>query len=204
MSFMRLTDHAREFWRNRFGPIEANTRATARYVQRIDEARGRGSGITIEGSEGGEPVAVTLVDTGAGDNIVSSSQLPTELGPGGGMTVEGVVDGIPVEVRGTVSLEHIPVVSLATADTTAITQVGDSAASVQLLAPNEGRLQASFFNDSTAIAYLKLGATASTASYTVKMAAGGFYELPHPVYTGVIDAIWASDAGGVMAITEFT
>lgn len=93
---------------------------------------------------------------------------------------------------------------LTPATTAAVTQVGDSASSVQLLAAAPTRLGASFFNDSSAIAYLKCGQTASTASYTVKMAAGGYYELPSPVYTGRIDCIWASDAGGVMAITELT
>jgi hypothetical protein len=36
------------------------------------------------------------------------------------------------------------------------------------------------------------------------MAAGGFYELPQPVYTGRIDCIWASDASGAMRITELS
>ena len=82
------------------------------------------------------------------------------------------------------------------------TQVSDSATSVQLLAAAADRLGASFDNNSTAVAYLKWGTTASTSSYTVRMVAGAFYELPLPIYTGRIDCIWDSAAGGKMAITE--
>ena len=94
-------------------------------------------------------------------------------------------------------------ISDATYSTSTVTQVASSATSVQLLASTAGRRGASFFNDSTAIAYLKLGTTAATNSYTVKMAAGSFYELPQPCYTGRIDCIWAS-ANGVMAISELS
>lgn len=51
------------------------------------------------------------------------------------------------------------------------------------------------FNDSTAVLYLKFGATASTSSYTVQIAAGGYYEFPQPVYGGQADGIWASANG---------
>jgi hypothetical protein len=85
--------------------------------------------------------------------------------------------------------------------TSSVTQIESSDTSVQLLASNAGRRGAYFFNDSTSIAYLKLGTTAATNSYTVKMAAGSYYELPYPCYTGRIDCIWAS-ANGVMALTE--
>jgi hypothetical protein len=57
------------------------------------------------------------------------------------------------------------------------------------------------FNDSTQVLYIKFGATASATSYTVQVAAGGYYELPMPVYTGIIDGIWAS-ANGNARVTE--
>lgn len=84
--------------------------------------------------------------------------------------------------------------------------VGDSATSVTLLSANANRLGATIYNDSTAICYVKLGATASSSSFTVALAGttlgiGGYYEVP-ALYTGVIDAIWASDAGGSARITE--
>lgn len=87
--------------------------------------------------------------------------------------------------------------------TSAITSVAGSSSSVSLLALNTSRKMATFYNDSTAILYLKLGATASTTSYTVQLVAGAYYELPWKSYTGAIDGIWASATGSVR-ITELT
>ena len=88
--------------------------------------------------------------------------------------------------------------------TSAVTSVAGSASSVSLLASNASRKGATFYNDSTAILYLKLGATASTSSYTVQLVAGAYYELPFvKTYTGAIDGIWAS-ANGNVRITELS
>ena len=96
-------------------------------------------------------------------------------------------------------------VSISTsANSSSITSVAGSASSVTLLALNTGRKGAAFFNESTAIAYLKLGATASLTSYTVQIPESGYYELPVPnIYTGQIDCIWASAVGN-MRITELS
>lgn len=51
------------------------------------------------------------------------------------------------------------------------------------------------YNDSTAVMYLKFGTTASASSYTVQIAAGGYFEFPTPVYAGQCDGIWASANG---------
>lgn len=87
--------------------------------------------------------------------------------------------------------------------TSTVTSVAASATSVQLLASTSGRKAAYFYNDSTADCYLKLGTTASTSSFTVKMVSNSFYELPQPCYTGRIDAIWSSATGNIR-ITEIT
>lgn len=58
------------------------------------------------------------------------------------------------------------------------------------------------YNDSTAVLYLKFGATATTTSYTVQIAAGGYYEFPQPVYGGNVDGIWAS-ANGSARVTSW-
>lgn len=58
------------------------------------------------------------------------------------------------------------------------------------------------YNDSTAVLYVKFGSTASTTSYTVQIAAGGFYEFPQPVYAGQVDGIWAS-ANGAARVTSW-
>lgn len=84
-----------------------------------------------------------------------------------------------------------------------VTQVGDSASSVTLAAANTSRLGVSIYNDSTAALYIKCGATAATNSFTVKLEQGDYWEAPAD-YTGRIDGIWASDAGGNAYVTEFT
>lgn len=98
-------------------------------------------------------------------------------------------------------------VTLTTAEvrpaTSTVTSVASSASSVSLLASNTSAKLRTFYNDSTQVLYIKFGATASTTSYTVQVAAGGYYEVPQPLYTGAIDGIWAS-ANGNARITEVT
>jgi len=87
--------------------------------------------------------------------------------------------------------------------TSTTTSVNDSAANQTLLAANTARAGATIQNDSTEILYLKLGATATTSDYTVKMVAGAYYEVPFG-YTGQIDGIWAANAAGAARIDELT
>lgn len=90
----------------------------------------------------------------------------------------------------------------AVAATATLSNVSSSASNVTLLAANAARKGATIFNDSSAILYVKFGTTASTSSYTVQMAAGGYFEVPFG-YTGRIDGIWAS-ANGNARVTELT
>lgn len=91
------------------------------------------------------------------------------------------------------------------AATATLSNVAGSASSVTLLAANTGRLGAMIYNDSTALLYVKFGATASTSSFTVRLGSQQYYELPNNpgVYTGVIDGIWASATGNAR-VTEVT
>jgi hypothetical protein len=66
----------------------------------------------------------------------------------------------------------------------------------------DGAVGRAVFNDSTAVLYLKYGATASTTSYTVQVQPGGYYEFPQPLYTGQVDGIWAS-ANGSARLTSW-
>lgn len=73
--------------------------------------------------------------------------------------------------------------------------VASSATNVTVFAasaPVNGR---AVYNDSTAVLYLKFGATASATSHTVQIPAAGFFEFPVPVYAGQVDGIWASANG---------
>jgi hypothetical protein len=90
------------------------------------------------------------------------------------------------------------------AATATLSNVASSATNVTLLASNSARKGAAIYNDSTQNLYLKLGATASTSSFTVLLVAGAYYELPTTsVYTGIIDGIWAS-ANGSARVTELS
>jgi hypothetical protein len=91
--------------------------------------------------------------------------------------------------------------SLPRASVATPTNVASSASTQQLLASNVDRLGLIVFNDSSSILYLKYGATASSTSWTVRLEAGGYWEMPQPIYTGRIDVIWAA-ANGNARITE--
>lgn len=140
-----------------------------------------------------------------------------QIGDGAGsLTVDAPV-GTPVFVRlsdGSAAISTLPV-SLATVPSHAVTNAGafavqnspakaasatlanvaSSATNVTLQASNANRIGLTIFNDSTAILYVKFGATASSSSFTVKMNAGAYYEMPQPIYTGIVDGIWASATG---------
>jgi hypothetical protein len=105
-----------------------------------------------------------------------------------------------------VDIGDVDVLSLPRAGTPSQSSVANSTSSVSLLASNANRLGATIFNDDTASTgatlKVKLGATASSTSFTVEIAPRGYYEVPYG-YTGAIDGI-ASAATGNARITEFT
>jgi hypothetical protein len=86
----------------------------------------------------------------------------------------------------------------------ALSNVSGAVTSGTLLAANANRKGAVFMNDSTANLFLGLtSAAVSQTSYTVKILAGGYFELPWPVYTGQVNGIWDA-ATGAVRITELT
>lgn len=87
------------------------------------------------------------------------------------------------------------------ADNATVTRVASSATVVTIKAANSGRRMLSIFNESTAILYLKYGATATVTDYTVQIAASAYYELPIPTYRGVLTGLWAA-ANGAAQVTE--
>lgn len=89
--------------------------------------------------------------------------------------------------------------------TATLSNVASSATSVTILASNASRKGAMIYNDSTAVLYIKFGATASATSYVVQIPSLGYYELPAAqyLYTGIIDGIWAS-ANGNARVTELS
>lgn len=79
-------------------------------------------------------------------------------------------------------------------------QVASSATVVDLSPADLGHIRRTVYNASTQVLYLKLGSGASASSYTVAIAASGYYEVP-PEYVGVITGLWGS-ANGFAYVTE--
>lgn len=93
-------------------------------------------------------------------------------------------------------------ISTAKPSTSITSSVAASTSSVVLLPSNGTRLGATVYNDSSAFLYVKLGSTASSTDYTIKLFPLSYYEVPYG-YTGEIDGIWA-DVGGFARIDELT
>lgn len=83
-----------------------------------------------------------------------------------------------------------------------LSNVSCSATSKMLIDANGSRRALYVFNDDTKTMYLKYGTTASSSSFTVKLAAGGYWEMPPPVYPGRIDVIWDAACTGSARVTE--
>lgn len=105
---------------------------------------------------------------------------------------------------GDVDIASLPSVVAATYSSSSVTSVTSAATSTSILASNASRRMAIMVNDTDKNAYVKLGATASTTSFSYKLAPGQTLELPFPVYTGAIDAIWDSSPTGSMRVTEIS
>lgn len=144
------------------------------------------------------------------DNAVSGSEFQVDVLTMPTVAVTGTFWQATQPVSGTFWQATQPVSLAATVTTKETrsgtptqTSVNDTASSTTLIASNANRLGATVFNDSTVVLYLKLGATASTTSFSIKLDPSDYYEIPFG-YTGVVDGIWASDASGAARITELT
>lgn len=93
--------------------------------------------------------------------------------------------------------------TIATYGTPTVTAVADSATNVTAVAANTARIGLKCTNTSTVAAYVKEGATATTASFSVIINPGTIFNWPQPVPTSIIDVIWASDPNtGSIVCTE--
>lgn len=119
--------------------------------------------------------------------VIASDQTVIPVSDNGGsLTVDGTVTSVPQ-----------------TSTTPVTTQVARSNASQTLLALNVNRKGATLYNDAAANLFIKLGTTASSADFTVRLQNNDYYEVPFN-YTGRIDGIWASNGAGDVKITELT
>jgi hypothetical protein len=149
----------------------------------------------------------TELNPGTGGDLISTDEVSTLNGAASsGVKVQRVKQGFGEDgtYRDVSDTYPMPVKNTSAVSTSsAVTNISASASSVTLLSSNANRKGARFYNHSSATAYLKEGTTASGTSFTVLIEAGGFYNMPVPVYTGQIDCIWDS-ATGAMRITELS
>lgn len=83
------------------------------------------------------------------------------------------------------------------------TPLASAATSAQLLAANAARKGLFIVNTDANDCYIKFGTTASLTSFTAIVPGNkGQWEMPQPIYTGRIDAIWAADGSGSAYPTE--
>ena len=175
----------------------------------VDLGNGKLAVAQVQVDSSGNPIGVgggaTVVDTELPAAAALADNTVTPTAPAVGAFLM-VYDGTTWDfLRGTAANGGLVDISRnQRVGTAVVTAVADNAASVTLLAANAARLGATIVNDSSARLYVKFGATATTASYTVSLGQHAYLEVPFG-YTGIIDGIWASDPGdGAARITEFT
>lgn len=88
--------------------------------------------------------------------------------------------------------------------TATVSSVNDLDTVQTLCAANASRVALYIYNDSDQALYIKLGSAATTADFSVKVAAGGYFELPNTqvIYSGIVTGIWAANSTGAAKITE--
>lgn len=159
-----------------------------------------GSPVRIGGSDGTNTRDI-LTDT-SGRSIIVGAGASGSAVVGNPVLMAGS-DGTNARTLKTDTSGNLQVATTPTkSSTSSVTSVASSATNVTILASNANRLAATVYNDSNQSLYLKLGATASTSSFTVKISASGYYEIPGN-YTGQIDGLWAG-ANGSARVTELT
>ena len=172
-----------------------------------------GGSITVDGT-----VAATQSGTWNINNISGTVSLPTGAATESTLsTLNGKVtacntgavtisSALPAGTNniGDVDVASLPAVVDATYSSSSVTSVSAAATSTSILATNSSRRMAIMVNDADKNAYVKLGTTASTSSFSYKLTPGQTLELPTPVYTGAIDAIWDTSPTGSMRITEIS
>jgi len=105
--------------------------------------------------------------------------------------------GLVVRVAGSITT------TMAQPTTGTTTSVAVSTVVATALALNTARLGALFYNLGGKRVFLRLGAGATTALFTVKMSRNGFFELQYPVYTGEVTVITSTGTATLLA-TELT
>ncbi len=112
--------------------------------------------------------------------------------PGGGAF--GLVVRVAGSIATTVTRPATPAVTSVAVDDTVDT----------LLASNANRLGAILWNDGPDNVFVRLGAAATTAAFTARLSSKSEWEIPDPVYTGIITGICDTGLTATMLCTELT
>jgi hypothetical protein len=79
-----------------------------------------------------------------------------------------------------------------------------SASSVSLFGATPASVYRSVFNDCDKPCYILFNGTpASAILFTVKLAAGAFFQFPLPLYTNQVNIIWDAAGTGAARTTEY-
>jgi hypothetical protein len=122
------------------------------------------------------------------DNIVSGS--------------EAQVDVVAALPAGDNNIGNVDIVTVPRATTIVDVSLASAATSAQLLAANTARIGLHLTNTDANAVYVYFGTTATATKFAVLIPAGGYYEMPQPIYTGRIDAIWAANGSGSLIGVE--
>jgi len=179
---------------------ESGTQRAVTLAKALPVQPGTGAAFPVTDNGGSLTVDGTVTaNAGTGTFAISAASLPLPTGAATETTLSALNTKVTACNTGAVTISTLPKSSTSTTSS-----VAGSVASVTLVASNASRLGATIFNDSTAILYLKLGSTASTTSFTVKLNQDDYYELPAQyIYTGIITGVWDS-ATGAARVTELT
>jgi hypothetical protein len=158
-----------------------------------------GGVVSVQGVVGGTAQSVSgTVTANQGTAAAVASAWPIKVTDGTDTAevtnaVPGAGDfGLVVRVAGSVS------VSGTRPTTSTVSIVTVTTASTTILASNANRLGAILWNVG-GNTFVKLGAAATTASFTVRMSTNSEWELPDPVYTGIITGITSAGSNTVNA-----
>lgn len=95
-----------------------------------------------------------------------------------------------------------PLTVLQSASSASLSSLASAATSAQFLAANSARKGLMLTNTDANAVLVKYGTTASASSFTVRIIQNAYWEMPKPIYTGRIDAIWEADGSGSLFGTE--
>lgn len=157
---------------------------------------------------GGTVATTELVNSGQPAHV----QHMKLRGAGANEQIEGTAaNGLEVDVtrvQGTVAVSHggltdtqlratpLPVEQADRVSAITVTSFPAGTGSVSLLSSLSTRRLCAIYNNGTTAMRVKRGTGASLTSWSFKILPGGYWEMPRPIYTGAITAVWEAAAGG--------